>query len=203
MQNRTAKLINEQRVIELLECYGADAQNWPEEERAAASALISSSADLQQRQREAEQLDELMGMPEVRESLDARPDSATVANIINALPEQPVDNTVDIDGYRAQKAKKNSAKQPNSWWTYGAVAAAAVVFLAVGIIVQQPSQSLQPSGIQPMRTAAASQEELDVWMWQDVTGQTNELSSESAQQDIDNPVTYMAMVELDWLPNDE
>jgi|GEM_PF-2107984 len=203
MESKTAKLVNEQRVIELLDCYGADADNWPQEERSSASALIKNSLDLQKRQHEARQLDELMGVTDCRKSLDARPDAAAVARIVSALPEQPMDNTVNLHGYRQQQAREQSpthraGKRWNAKWTYSAAAA---VFLAIGVILQQPSQPLQPS--QTIRTAAVSQEELDLWMWQEATGLSDAVLSEQSQEDGDMPITFMAMMELDMQPSDE
>ncbi len=209
MQSKTAKLINEERVITILECYGADADNWPEEERAAAIALINSSTTLQQRQHESQQLDELMGVRQARESLNRRADATTVANIINALPEHTAnnttDNTVSISDHVAASRLKRAAKRANLWWTYGSVAAAAVVLLAVSVIIQQPSQPLPSST--PLRTAAlsedVSQSEMDQWMWQEATGLNEGLSAEPTEEEADLPVTFMAMVELDLLPNDD
>jgi hypothetical protein len=204
MQSKTAKLVNEERVIALLECYGADADNWPEEERAAALVIISSSAELQQRQRETRQLDELMGLVRVRESLDTRADAAIVAHVINTLPEQRASNTVNLRDHMAIQKDNKAPKRRSSWWTYGAAAAAAVVFLAVSVVMQQPSQPLQPT---PLRTATlaetVSQEEMDQWLWQQATGLNEDLSVELAPDDVELPITFMAMVELDLSPNDE
>jgi hypothetical protein len=202
MQSKTAKLVNHQRVIELLECYGGDAANWPEEERAAASALIKGSAELQQRQRDARQLDEAMDMAAVQASFTARPDAATVANIIAALPEQTTDNTTRLSDFREQQANKHGTKRNMGWWTYGA-AAAAVMVLAIGILVRQPSQPLQPSTTQPLMTAEASQQELDQWMWQEATGLDEEPALDATADDADAPITFMAMVELDLQPGEE
>lgn len=206
MQSKTAKLVNEQRVNTILECYGADADSWPEEERAATIALINSSPELQQRQRESQQLDELLGVHQARESLEARADAATVASIINALPEQAAENTINLRDHVASSKAKKVAKHINLWWTYGGIAAAAVVMLAISVIIQQPSQPLRTAS--PVRTAAlsgdVSQQEMDQWLWQEATGLNEELSAELAQEEADlPPITFMAMVELDMLPIDE
>ena len=197
MQYTMAKLVNEQRVIELLECYGADTDNWPEEERAAASSLIKSSAALQQHRREVRRLDAAMDIHSVKESLKARPDPAIVANIINALPEQDAGNTVNL----SERRQKQAAKRSNFQWIYGVAAAATVVFLATGIILQQQTPPSAQSGAGV--SLAASQGELDQWMWQEATGPADDISAELDPADADAPVTFMAMVELDVLPNDE
>ena len=200
MQSKTAKLVNEQRVIELLECYGGDADNWPEEERTAANAMIRNSAQLQHRQREASRLDEMMAATEVKASLSARPDPATVARIINALPEQADSNTTTLSDYRAKTAHKRAAKRNKGWWTYGTAAAAAVMVLTVGIMLRQPLQPIQPTAI----TAAVAQQELDQWMWQEATGRlAGEPTAELAPEDADSTITFLAMVELDLLPEEE
>lgn len=203
MQSKTAKLVNHQRVIELLECYGGSADAWPEEERAAASALIKGTADLQQRQRDAQQLDEAMGVDAAHASFTARPDPATVANIIAALPEQAADTTSRLSDYREQQAnKKHSTKRNMGWWTYGA-AAAAVMVLAIGIFLKQPSQPLKPSTNPPLVTAAVSQQELDQWMWQEATGLDGESALDATVDGPDAPITFMAMVELELQPDEE
>jgi hypothetical protein len=201
MQSKTAKLVNHQRVIELLECYGGNADNWPDEERSAASALIKGSADLQQRQHDAQQLDEAMDMAAVQASFTARPDSATMANILDALPEQTASNTTHISDFREQQANKRGTKRNMGWWTYGA--AAAVMVLAIGILLKQPSQPLQPSTTQPLLTAGVTQQELDNWMWQEATGLDEEPALDATVDDADAPITFMAMVELDLQPGEE
>jgi hypothetical protein len=77
------------------------------------------------------------------------------------------------------------------------------VFLSVGLVLQQPSQTLPPSPTQSVRTAAVSQPALDQWMWQEATGITEEADAELAQDEADVTITFMAMVELDLLPDDE
>ncbi len=189
MAGKTAKLVTEQRVIELLACYGGDAASWPDEERAAAAALIKNSTQLRQRQREARELDERMGLAAVRESLDKRPDSAVVAGIVNALAAGTAVNLSD----RRQSAKRHIRPR----WYYS-VAAAAVMVLAVGIMMQYSTRPLSSADGTPVRMAAVSADELDVWMWREATGSGE---ADLVQEEADQSITFLAMVEL--LPDDE
>jgi len=200
MESKTAKLVNEQRVIELLDCYGGDAANWPEEERTAASALIKSTPGLQQRQREAQQLDELMAVAEAKPGLNRRADPAVAAGIMDALPQQPPAPPIDLGDYASRKSSRLS--QGRRWWvSYSAVAAAAVMVLAVGVMLKFPVQPTIPTDSGLVRSAAVSQDELDAWLWQQATGE-DEMAL-NGEQGESGPMTFLAMVELDLLPEDE
>lgn len=195
MNETTAKLINEVRVKELLDCYGAESANWPKEEQAAAVALIKHSVELQQYQQESRRLDAAMQIHNARQELRSRPNSELVANIINALPEQPRHNTVQLSGYSV----KNSPPRVLPWWKYGTWAAAAVIVLALTIIIQQPSQLQQPT--QSLVVADVSQDDLNQWMWEEAIGISAEPSEDLTQDDNGDPTTFMAMVELESLTN--
>jgi hypothetical protein len=191
MNSATAKLINEERVMQLLDCYGADAQCWPEEERAAALTLIKHSVELQRYHQQARELDDMMQVHPVRQELGVRPSRELVASIVDGFPDQPQNNTVQLTDHL--KAKK-AAVAPR-WWKYSAVAAAAVLVLALTLIIEQPEQVSQP--VQPLAAADASQGDIDQWFWDQATGVSDEVDQGSAQDDSDAPTTFMAMVELE------
>src|SRR6185503_3598891 len=52
------------RVVQLLQTYGAEPSRWPEDERAAAQALLASDPELGQLQAQARALDALLELPE-------------------------------------------------------------------------------------------------------------------------------------------
>ena len=95
MNGKTAKLISPERVEQLLECYGADPNSWPDDERATASALILHSDRLKQLQKEAEQLDKLLLQADTAvitnvsgKSNNAAVNTALVERIVKNLPAQ-------------------------------------------------------------------------------------------------------------------
>lgn len=196
MNTRTAILINEARVKELLDCYGADSRHWPDEERASALALIKHSVTLQQYQQQAQQLDEAMGTEEAGKILHLRPQADRLARIINALPERQ-DNTVAFAGGEKAKpmAPTLSAPAPTTWWQYSAMAAAAVLVLAVTLLIEQPKSTSQPSP--PSVAADASQDDLDQWFWEQATGASDDGNLDLSADDSEGPTTFMAMVELE------
>lgn len=71
--------MNEQRVCTLIAAYGADSARWPEEERAAAAALVDATPALRTVMKEAQAVDAW---------LDGEPVSATLTleRILENLP---------------------------------------------------------------------------------------------------------------------
>ena len=202
MTGKTAKLISADRVAQLLECYGANENNWPEDERAAATNLIKHSSELQQRQREAQQLDAAMNALDVNEELRHRADAKIVSNIMDNLPAQEQSNIESILYKTAANkttsnkttSNKTTAKNRNffgAWIAYGMAAAAAVVFVTTVIMTQQLSPT-QPTG-----TTNIAQTELDNWMWDQVEG------SAAQEDNNEEPLTLMALVDLEMMPVEE
>lgn len=188
MSNNTAKLVNEERVIELLECYGADTNNWPEDERAAANTLIKNSAELQQLQRQTRQLDDVMGTSGVRQAIEGRADARIVASLIDKLPAQEAANAIPIDKHRKQRAESR-ARLLNF---YSLAAAFAMAFIAVTFVIQKPASVSSPQAIQ---TVDVAQNDLDQWMWREVFG--------AAEEEAEEPATFMAMVDLELMSGDD
>jgi anti-sigma factor RsiW len=56
--------IDRERVAALMEAYGAEPSRWPDDERAAAQALLASDPELQRMQMQARALDSLLELPE-------------------------------------------------------------------------------------------------------------------------------------------
>jgi len=193
MNTGTAKLINEARVKELLDCYGADAEGWPQEERASAVTLIKHSADLRRYQQEAKRLDDAMQIPQEKQNLDSRPGSDLVTSIINALPEQDRGNAVKLsDHFRTKQATAPK------WWSYTALAAAAVLVLAVTFVMEQAIEQSKPTQpTQPLVAAKVSRDDLHQWLWEQATGPSDDDEQDFSQNDSDGPATFMAMVDLE------
>ncbi len=71
----TEKLVTVSRLKALLDAYGAAPECWPEEERAAATALIETSSEARILVKEADALDSLLDKipePEVSAALTSR-----------------------------------------------------------------------------------------------------------------------------------
>lgn len=95
------------RVLEILEAYGADPARWPAAERAAAQALLAQSPELQQAQADAARLDAILD----RMILDDMPplDTTQIAARIAATPqfepdEKPIATLMHVAGVRAPAA---------------------------------------------------------------------------------------------------
>ena len=187
MNEKTAKLVNYDRVIELLACYGANTDCWPEEERAAAVALIKHSADLQQRQLEAQQLDAAMDVHNIQQSINKRPDREVVGRIVDRLPEQAQQNIRPI----SHRKINLPVKQTKAWQRYGMVAALVAVFMTALFVIEQPWP------LQPQVATNTKQNDIDQWMWQEIYGTT------PPQEESEEPLTFMALVDLESLPSDE
>lgn len=184
----TAKLVNTERVIELLECYGADTDNWPEDERAAANTLIRNSVELRQLQQQTRQLDDVMSTPGVRQAIEERADARVVAAVIDKLPAQEAANTISMDKHRKQR-DESRARLLNF---YSLAAAFAMAFIAVTFVIQKPASVSSPQAIQAVDVA---QSDLDQWMWREVFG--------AAEEETEEPNTFMAMVDLELMSGEE
>jgi len=69
------------RLQQLLDAYGADPMRWPEEERAAALAMLARSAEARAALADAERLDAILDLAE-----SAEPSSDLAARIVAAAP---------------------------------------------------------------------------------------------------------------------
>lgn len=108
----------------LLDAYGADPRRWPAAERAAAQALLGSSADARTAAHEAGRLDALLDRAPVR--ADAAADPALLAAIIA--------KTVPAAASRrpARSWTEAFAARFAFWPNFAALAAAGVVGFLIG-----------------------------------------------------------------------
>ena len=158
MPTTTQNTISVERVTDLIEAYGSNTQCWPEQERQAAIARLESSVPLQKLMQDAKQLDEAL----LAVHVEAPVDEALLANIVDQLPEQPV-----------------VTKSERYQWA----AAMAAVFVGVAIMFTVMSDSeLAPP---PEQLAL---QDMDYWLWQEVTGQVSADDTEEA------PIDFMSML---------
>jgi hypothetical protein len=179
MNSKTAKLISPERVSELLDCYGADPEAWPDDERATALALIQNSTQLKNLQTEARQLDRYLTAGDIMQRAGKPVDMKLVSRITAHLPVQDKPGQNLMRNNRA--ALKRSLFDFSSWT--GMIAASIAVFaISVSIMeLQSSSGARQQSDV--------SQAELDYWMWQQVTGEV--------ESDDEEPLTMMVLFEPD------
>ena len=85
MNTNASKLVSIERAMEIMDCYGADTQAWPEDERIATLSLIKASAQLQQHQEQARRLDNFL---EKTKPVTTVENSELAARIIAQLPQQ-------------------------------------------------------------------------------------------------------------------
>ncbi|HEY5603811.1 MAG TPA: hypothetical protein VIM41_11940 [Gammaproteobacteria bacterium] len=176
MNSKMAKLISPERVVELLECYGANPEAWPDDERTTALALIQHSTELQNLQREAGQLDKFLTNAGMQEPADLE----LVSRIVNNLPVQ---DKAKNSGKRHGSTVAKRSLFEFSGWTGMLAASVAVFVITLSITDLHQSSSLQPQSIE-------SQAELDYWMWQQVTG-------EADNDDDEEPATVLALFGLE------
>jgi hypothetical protein len=180
MNSKTAKLISPERARALLECYGADARAWPEDERASASALIHHSAELRELQQQARSLDDVLKTTEDQFPLLKEPaDPTLVARIVDNLP--PQDRSGGGMTRSGSRYANKGFNHPRSFLSLAA-AAAAVLVISMSIV---NLHTLPVNRKQPAPVAS----ELDDWMWEQVTGESLD--------DNEEPLTFMALLELD------
>ncbi|WP_455365765.1 hypothetical protein [Kaarinaea lacus] len=177
MNSKTAKLITPERVMELLDCYGADPESWPDDERTTALALIQNSTQLKNLQNEARELDHFLAGGEMKQDAVEPVDMKLVSRITANLPAQ--DKPVKRITQDSRRAVKRSLFDPGSWT--GMIAASLAVFaITVSIMELQSTPGSRPQ-------SSVSQAELDYWMWQQVTGET--------ENEDEEPLTMMVLFE--------
>lgn len=177
----TTKLISPERVEALFDSYGANPDAWPDDERATALVLIQNSSELQDLQRQAEQLDQFLMIGDNRSQSNEPVDSKLVARIVDHLPEQ--DKSTRVDATSIRKRSRRPLFDISEWlgnkWIGMAAASIAVLLISVSIMnlhtVSVPNE--QPS---------LAQVELDEWMWEQVTGEAN--------SEDDEPITFMTLL---------
>lgn len=177
MNSKTAKLISPERVREILDCYGADPESWPDDERTTALALIQNSTQLKNLQTEARQLDRYLTGGDIMQRAGKPVDMNLVSRITANLPAQDKPGQSVVQNNRA--ALKRSLFDFSSWT--GMIAASIAVFaITVSIMeLQSSSGARQQSDV--------SQAELDYWMWQQVTGEV--------ENEDEEPLTMMVLFE--------
>lgn len=122
------------RIRALLDAYGAMPERWPEDERAAAQALLAESDDAQALLREAASLDgalDLVEAPTPSEELMRR-----VEELVYLRPATVTQHP---------NAKPSLAHRLRAWraaWRPAVLAASGALGLAVGIAAAQPPQSI-------------------------------------------------------------
>lgn len=183
MKHNDSKQIDDRRVAQLIECYGAALDSWPQEYRQAAKELIQGSDELRQLLQEAQQLDDALLITADYSLTRVSADPADVASVIDKLPEQQLPQP-------ARPKEKNKAIGFGSWfdglWIKGGMVAAGLAILVTSTVLLQPQ-----SPTSPVHVAVLTQQELDQWMWEDITGTGQEESEEN--------LTFMALVDLEVL----
>ncbi len=176
MNEKISKSVSIDRVHQLIECYGARVDSWPEDEKAPAKTLLQASAELQQCRSEAARLDniiELDGLDGPGISSQLRGDSRYIEKIISQLPVQ-----------EEGRHRRNNIHWFDSLWNKPRLMAASVAAMLVAVFILQSKPIVDP---QP--DTSFLQSELDQWMLDDVT--------DPSQNDVEEDFTFMTLVELE------
>ncbi len=168
------KVVTHQRVKELLNCYGGSSQAWPQQERAAAWALLENSTELQRLREEALLLDQALNLPQsARMATTTEPTADLARKILGRLSEpglarQPNQTDRHIRQSHQHRAFSRVTLLNRSWvWAGVAVCGAAAVALVITLLLPQPVIERQVR----LTTAANDFED---WVWEEVLDQTPE-----------------------------
>ncbi len=129
MKQHTSQTLDRARFEVLLDAYGADPQRWPQEERAAALALLERDPDARALRAQAARLDALLATAEPLE-----PSPALVARILAAAPT-PV----------GAKRRPLSFIRPAHAWRLAAAAPLAAAAVVALWLMRAPEPTVQIS----------------------------------------------------------
>jgi hypothetical protein len=196
MTDDPVKVVTHQRVKELLDCYGGSSQAWPEQERAAAWALLESSTELQRLREEALLLDQALNLPRRAGMATTTAATADLARkILGQLPEagltrQPNQTDRHISRPDQHRALSWATLLNWSWvWAGVAVGAAAAVALVITLLPPQPVIDRQ------VRVTTAANDFED-WVWEEVLDQTPEDPISRSDSDL------VTLLEPELVPDD-
>lgn len=169
------KTVTEQRVIELIDSYGAIMDRWPDDEREQALRLLSKSDTLQRYFRESETADRQL------ETMlaEMQPDGAGNSSLRARILEQTIDSKprrLILPGWLSF-ANWSTAR-------LSGMALASVVFLVAGLVLV-------------LQVSDGSQDEFDRWAWEQLTENGN------GAVDAEEQPTILAVLAPDALPDDE
>lgn len=196
MTDDPVRVVTHQRVKELLDCYGGSPQAWPEQERAAAWALLKSSTELQRLREEALSLDQALDLPRRARGATTTEATADLAKkILGQLPgpglaRQPNQTDRHISRPDQPRAFSRVTLLNRSWvWAGVAVCGVAAVALTITLLSPQPVIERQ------IRVTIAANDFED-WVWEEVLDQTPEDPIGRSDSDL---VTYL---EPELVPDD-
>lgn len=135
MKQETHHALDRARFDVLLDAYGADPERWPEEERAAALALLQRDPEARGLRAQAARLDALLAVAE-----PAKPSPALVARILAAAPSPAGAKRRPLSFLRIPKAAHA--------WRYVAAVAPLTAAAAVALwLVRAPEPTPQLSAL--------------------------------------------------------
>lgn len=154
--NTTKQLISLQRAKDIIECYGGNAKDWPDNEREALSALVQQSEELQASCRDAKMLDDML--------LEGKCNEAPVtSDAVLQLQDRIMSELPETD------------RRFNKIRIKGAIAASIVaVLFSFSLFFQSPTQQ---------HNAEVSQA-FNSWAWDEVDGEPDADSNVSEDEDI-------------------
>ncbi|MDH5189782.1 MAG: hypothetical protein OEW89_00880 [Gammaproteobacteria bacterium] len=138
--------MNHERVKTLIDCYGADAERWPQEEMEAAIMLIDNSPELIAYQDDARALDKLINNQNIQDDIDTH---ALASRIMDSLPQQE---------------QTRSVKAP--YFAFASAATVALIFVSTWLL--QPVTMEAPF----VEINNIAQTEFEEWAWEETLDQT-------------------------------
>jgi len=185
-------VMSKQRVIEIMQCYGASEAAWPESERDAAVKLLADSDELQRLKCEAQALDQILHVESTLESEQAnsvKVSDDVVNNLLDQLPIQvrPASNSTN------HQAGMGADQYHGFNMSARFVSAASIIMVfAITLTIAFNTHRDTLLTKAPVVVAQSNDHALDQWLWGGV---------EDDVDDADDSLTFMAFVDLDLTEN--
>ena len=140
------------RVKRLIECYGADVRNWPQDERARAAAVMAADKALQHTAAAEVELDAAL---EIARRIQPVPD----AHRMSALRERVLAQVAQPAG----RARKRGGRW-FAYWGWPATVGAAAAWMAVTVWTPGPGTGPAPDPVAELGAEVAFEQ----WAWREV-----------------------------------
>lgn len=182
MNNPRNKPVTQDRIKQLLECYGSAPAAWPEDERRAALNLLQGSPELKTLREQVRALDDLL--TEYRESDNSALDSQRVQSLQQRMMDHLPDQVPAADNH-GHGDSTSSRPHRLRFWMGGIAASALIASLALNVIDQTHSPDTR-------QTADIAGDEFTQWAWEEITGESLEAESEN------DPSTMVALLAMEF-----
>ena len=172
-----------ERVKRLVECYGADPEVWPAEERESAQTLLHGTPVLQRWAAQAVPLDAMLAQG--CQAMDNEVSDVQLARLKQRIVEQLPAQNESV----AQHRRQYLTWTHHPWWSM-----AAGMVMAAGLMLMVHLENPQP--VTSVQSNLAGDMSFEQWAWEDITGETP-----INNVDVSNPV-QLGLLEMGFAPEE-